>query len=30
MTLIRAKGFELGNIDSTICFTTKINPHIQR
>ena len=29
MTLIRAKGFELGNIDSTICLQQpKINPHI--
>lgn len=29
MTLIRAKGFELGNIDSTICLQQpKINPYI--
>jgi 2-C-methyl-D-erythritol 2,4-cyclodiphosphate synthase len=29
MGLIRAKGFELGNIDSTICLQRpKINPHI--
>jgi len=29
MTLIRAKGFELGNIDSTICLQQpKLNPHI--
>ena len=29
MTLVRAKGFELGNIDSTICLQQpKINPYI--
>ena len=29
MTLIRAKGFEIGNIDSTICLQQpKINPYI--
>lgn len=29
MALIRAKGFELGNIDSTVCLQTpKINPYI--
>lgn len=29
MGLIRAKGFEVGNIDSTICLQRpKINPHI--
>lgn len=29
MELIRAKGFEVGNIDSTICLQQpKINPHI--
>ena len=30
MKLIRAKGFELGNIDATICLEKpKINPHIR-
>jgi len=29
MTLIRDKGFDVGNIDATICLQTpKINPHI--
>jgi 2-C-methyl-D-erythritol 2,4-cyclodiphosphate synthase len=29
MSLIRAKGYEVGNIDSTICLQRpKINPHI--
>ncbi len=29
MVLIREKGYEIGNIDSTICLQTpKINPHI--
>jgi 2-C-methyl-D-erythritol 2,4-cyclodiphosphate synthase len=29
MKLIRAKGYEIGNIDSTICLQRpKINPHI--
>tara|TARA_B100000609_G_C17165225_1_gene408480 strand:- start:168 stop:644 length:477 start_codon:yes stop_codon:yes gene_type:complete len=30
MALVRAKGFEIGNIDSTICLERpKINPYIQ-
>ena len=29
MALVREKGFEIGNIDSTICLQLpKINPHI--
>ena len=29
MQLLRAKGYELGNVDSTICLERpKVNPHI--
>ena len=31
MTLVREKGYELGNIDATICLQQpKINPHIEK
>lgn len=30
MALLREKGFELGNIDATVCLETpKVNPHIE-
>lgn len=31
MTLVREKGYELGNIDATICLQQpKVNPHIEK